>query len=220
MERWANKVAVVTGASSGIGAAIAVDLVKANMIVIGLARRDGRVNELKSKIPANCAGELHSFHCDVQREDDVKAAFKWIEEKFGGVDVLINNAGVITQANLLDADNTEKIKSVIDTNILGVMYCTREAFQSMKKRDVAGHIVTINSISGHKVPYFANLDWPSLNIYPATKHAVTAMTEVYRQELQREKSKIKVTVRSAAHCLNTFQFTLYTLFKEHQSGCS
>ncbi|XP_037050742.1 farnesol dehydrogenase-like [Bradysia coprophila] len=192
MERWVRKVAVVTGASSGIGAAIALDLVKANMIVIGLARRDQRVNELKSQIPENCAGELHSFKCDLQREENVKAAFKWIEDTFGGVDVLINNAGILVEANLLDLDNTEKIKSAIDTNVLGVVYCTREAFHSMKKRDVAGHIVTINSISGHKVPYLVNI-CPSINIYPATKFAVTAMTEVYRQELQREKSKVKIT---------------------------
>lgn len=220
MERWTRKVAVVTGASSGIGAAIVVDLVKANMIVIGLARRDQRVNELRSKIPENCAGELHSFKCDVQREEDVKAAFKWIEEQFGGVDVLINNAGVVIRSNLLDSDNMEQIKSVIDTNVYGVIYCTREAFQSMKKRDAAGHIVTINSICGHKVPYFADKsDWPSLNIYPSSKFAVSAMTEVLRQELQREKSKVKVTVRlinALTVVPNTFQSPFFLLsLKEH-----
>lgn len=172
-----------------------VDLVKANMIVIGLARRAEKVDELKMKIPSTCSGELHSFKCDLQQESDVKAAFKWIEEKFGGVDVLVNNAGIVTQTSLVAADNTEKIKSVIDTNIMGVMYCTREAFQSMKKRNVDGHIITINSVTGHNVPYFVNTPFPSMNIYPATKHAVTALTELYRQEFQREKTKIKISVR-------------------------
>lgn len=194
MDRWTNKIAVVSGASAGIGAAIVVDLVKSNMIVIGLARRVERVEELKSKIPATCTGELHAFKCDLQQEDDVRAAFKWIEEKFGGVDVLVNNAGIVTQANLIDLDNTAKIKSVIDTNVLGVVYCTREAFQSMKKRNSHGHIITINSVAGHHVPYTVNTEFPSFNIYPATKFAITAMTEAYRQEFQREKTKIKITV--------------------------
>lgn len=194
MERWAKKVAVVTGASSGIGAAIVVDLVKANMIVIGLARRVEKVDELKSKIPSTSTGELHSFKCDLQQEENVKAAFKWIEEKFQGVDVLVNNAGIVTKTSLVDVDNTEKIKSIIDTNVMGVFYCTREAFQSMKKRNVDGHVITINSVVGHSVPYFVNTPFRSLNIYPATKYAVTAMTELYRQEFQREKTKIKITV--------------------------
>jgi len=193
MDRWSNKVAVVTGASAGIGAAIVIDLVKAGMIVVGLARRVERVEELKSKIPATCAGKLHAFKCDLQQEEDVRAAFKWIEETLGGIDVLVNNAGIITQANLVDLDNTAKIKSVIDTNILGVVYCTREAFHSMKKRNVDGHVITINSIVGHGVPYTVTSPFPSFNIYPPTKFAVSAMTEVYRQEFQREKTKIKIT---------------------------
>ncbi|KAJ6637276.1 Farnesol dehydrogenase [Pseudolycoriella hygida] len=191
MDRWIKKVAVVTGASSGIGAAIVVDLVKAGMIVIGLARRVEKVEELKGKIPSECAGELHSFKCDVQQEESVKAAFEWVEQTFGGIDVLVNNAGIVTQAKLVDLDNTAKIKSVIDTNIMGVYYCTRIAFHSMKKRDVDGHIIIINSVAGHKVPY--NLTIPPLNMYPASKHAVTAMTELYRQEFQRENTKIKIT---------------------------
>lgn len=168
------------------------------MTVIGLARRVERVEELKTKIPSTSTGDLHAFKCDLQKEDDVKAAFKWIEEKFGGVDVLVNNAGIITQANLVDLDNTEKLKSVIDTNILGVVYCTREAFQSMKKRNVDGHVITINSVAGHNVPYTVNTSFPSFNIYPATKFAVTAMTETYRQEFQREKTKVKITVQNGA----------------------
>lgn len=194
MERWSGKVAVVTGSSSGIGATIAVDLVKAGMIVIGLARRVELTEELQQKIPSGSVGNLYPLKCDVQKEEDVKSAFKWVEEKFGGVDVLINNAGVMNQCNLIDSDNTDKIRNVIDTNIMGVVYCTREAFQSMKKRNVDGHVVTINSVGGHRVPYTVNTPFPSFNIYPATKYAVTAMTEVYRQEFQREKTKIKITV--------------------------
>lgn len=212
MERWANKVAVVTGASSGIGAAIAVDLVKANMIVIGLARRADKVEELRTMIEPSptCTGRLQPYKCDVQNETEVRAAFKWIDENFGGVDVLINNAGIILPANLIDANNTETIKSVIDTNVLGVMFCTREAYRLMKKRKVAGHIVIINSASGHKVPYFVNTPFPSFNIYPATKHAITAMTETYRQEFQREKSKVKISVNIMTRRSRTSSLELHS----------
>jgi len=192
MDRWVGKVAVVTGASSGIGAAIAIDLAKAGMIVVGLARRVERVEELKALVPSTATGALHAFKCDVSKESEVKAAFDWVIEQYGGVDVLINNAGIVRlNKKLLDKDNSEDIQAVLDTNVTGVVWCTREAFQSMKSRNVDGHIVIINSIVGHIVPYtVGNI---SLNIYPPSKHAVTAMTEVLRQELQSEGSKTKIT---------------------------
>lgn len=192
MDRWLNKIAVVTGASAGIGAAIAVDLAKQGMIVIALARRVERVEQLKQRIPTQSKGMLYARQCDVSKEEEVKSTFGWIKNKFGGIDVLVNNAGVVRSADLVDLDNTQKIREVIDTNIMGVVFCTREAFQSMKSRNVDGHIVLINSIAGHSVPYFAGV-MPSFNIYPCSKHAITAMTEVLRQEFQSQGTKVKVT---------------------------
>lgn len=192
MERWSGKVAVVTGASAGIGAAIVLDLAKAGVRVVGLARRVERVEELKKQLPPSVKGELHSYKCDVTSESDIKAAFEWVETKFGGVDILVNNAGIGARMNLMDADNTEKIRSVIDTNVMGPALCTREAFQSMKKRNIDGHVIIINSIAGHSVPFLIN--GRSFNIYPSSKYAVTAMTEVLRQEFQLLGTKIKITV--------------------------
>jgi len=191
MERWIGKVAVVTGASAGIGAQIAIDLANAGMIVVGLARRAERVEELKSKISTTSTGALHAFKCDVTSEDDIKKAFSWTIENFGGVDVLVNNAGIGRNCKLIDKDNTAFIKEVIDTNVIGVVLCTREAFQSMKSRNFDGHIIIINSIAGHSVSYIPG--WPSFNIYAPSKYAVTAMTEVLRQEFQREKTGVKIT---------------------------
>lgn len=195
MEGWSNKIAVVTGASSGIGAAIAIDLAKEGMTVIGLARRVQRVEQLKAKIPKHSKGVLHARQCDISNEDEVKSTFNWIKSKFGGIDVLVNNAGVTRSTNLIDTDNTKAIREIVDTNIMGVVYCTREAFQSMKSRNVDGHIILINSIAGHHVPFLAGV-MPSFNIYPASKHAITAMTEVLRQEFQTQGTKVKVTVIS------------------------
>lgn len=186
--------AVVTGASSGIGAAIAVALANAGMQVVGLARRQERVDQLKSQLSGGIAGSLHSFKCDVQSEDDVVAAFAWIVQRFGGVDVLINNAGIGWPGRLVAPSNTtSSIREVIDTNIMGIVLCTREAFASMKSHGVAGHIVLINSVAGHLIPRLPGVT--SFGIYAPTKHAVTAMTEVLRQEFQAENTQIKVTVR-------------------------
>lgn len=192
MNRWLGKVAVVTGASSGIGSAIAIDLANAGMIVVGLARRQHRIDELHSKLAAKCTGSLHSFKCDVSNEKDVLAAFAWICSKFGGVDVLVNNAGILRPGQILDANNTKAMREVIDTNLTGTVFCVREAFASMKARKVIdGHIILINSICGHDVPRVPGV---SFNIYPCTKYAITAMTEVLRQELLAEGTTIKVTV--------------------------
>ncbi|XP_058461016.1 farnesol dehydrogenase-like [Malaya genurostris] len=187
MDRWVGKVAVVTGASSGIGAAIAKALVNAGMVVVGLARRVERVEGLKSHLRPADHNRLHAIKCDVSKEEEILKTFKLVEDKFGGVDVLINNAGVLRETSLIEAE-TQKLREVLDTNVMGLVLCSREAFKLMKKRSVDGHIVHINSIAGHSVPNF-----PNLNIYPASKFAVTAITETMRHELRTEGSKVKVT---------------------------
>ncbi|XP_058124714.1 farnesol dehydrogenase-like [Anopheles ziemanni] len=189
MDRWVGKVAVVTGASSGIGAAIVKALANAGMITIGLARRVERVDELKKELPSEAAGRLHGFHCDVTKEEDILAAFKHVEKVFGGVDVLVNNAGVArASVQLFTPNNTAELRQVVDTNLMGLALCSREAFQSMKARSVDGHIVNINSVLGHTVPPLA-----SFNIYAPTKFGVTALTETMRHELRLAGTKIKVT---------------------------
>uniref|UniRef100_A0A1L8EGS4 Putative dehydrogenase n=1 Tax=Haematobia irritans TaxID=7368 RepID=A0A1L8EGS4_HAEIR len=191
MERWQNKVAVVTGASSGIGAAVCKVLIENGMIVVGLARRLVKMNTTMSKtIPQDKQHNFHGFKCDVSDEQSIKETFAWIEEKFGGLDVLINNAGVVKKTTILTENNSEDLLSTINTNVLGVAWCTREAFRSMRQRGGNGHVIIINSVAGHKIP---NIPGISLNIYPPSKHAVTAMTEILRQEFANEKTKIKVT---------------------------
>jgi NADP+-dependent farnesol dehydrogenase len=195
MEQWKNKVAVVTGASSGIGAAITVDLVKAGLIVVGLARRFKHIEALKDDLPDHLKANLHAMHCDVSKESEIVNAFGQIEQLFGGIDVLINNAGICYFGDITEPGNTTPIISVVNTNMLAPIFCVREAVQSMKKRGNRGHIVLINSISGHKV-LTINGSSQSANVYSPTKYAVTAMTEVIRQELVKNQSKIKITVRA------------------------
>ncbi|KAM7349695.1 uncharacterized protein ACRADG_008542 [Cochliomyia hominivorax] len=191
MERWQNKIAVVTGASSGIGAATCKALVEQGMIVVDLARRVEKMQtEVKVSIKVDKQHNFHYHKCDVSNEKSVKEAFKWIEENVGGIDVLVNNAGIFRQTYLMDENNSEDIKNTLNTNVLGVVWCTRHAFRNMLKRNVNGHVVIINSLTGHYIPTIADL---KLNIYPPSKHAITAMTEILRQEFLAHNTKIKIT---------------------------
>uniref|UniRef100_A0A182PN71 Dehydrogenase n=1 Tax=Anopheles epiroticus TaxID=199890 RepID=A0A182PN71_9DIPT len=189
MDRWHGKVAIVTGASSGIGAAAVKALANAGMTVIGLARRAERVQELKRTVSTEAANRIHALHCDVTSERSIVDAFASVDRQFGGVDVLINNAGVSKlTCTLLTPGNGDDLRTVMDTNVMGLVLCSREAFRSMKRRQFAGHIVNINSILGHK--YIA---FPNLNIYGASKYAVTAITETLRNDLRNEGTRVKVT---------------------------
>lgn len=89
---WTGKVAVVTGASAGIGAAIVEDLAKAGINVVGLARRVEKIDEVIKNI-GTTLGKVHAYQCDVTDVQSVKAAFEWIEKKFGNISILVNNAG-------------------------------------------------------------------------------------------------------------------------------
>lgn len=93
MERWNGRVAAVTGASSGIGAAICQELVKAGMIVCGLTRRKDKVEQLRLSL-FGAEGQLNAVECDITSEHSVKTAYTWIEKTYGGIDILVNNAGI------------------------------------------------------------------------------------------------------------------------------
>lgn len=193
MYRWENKIAVCTGASAGIGAVTTIDLIKSGMIVVALARRKEKIEELRSRLPDELKKNLYAVKCDVSNEKELIETFKWIDDNLGGVSVLINNAGILRKTTLLEPDNSAPIREVFETNVFGLLNCTREAYQSMKKHSIEGHIINVNSLLGHKIPLFVG-QLPSFNVYPASKFAVTAISEVLRQDLIDAKSKIKITV--------------------------
>lgn len=197
MERWQDRVAVVTGASSGIGAAVAKDLVRAGVIVVGMARRVELIEALKEQLPEELHSRLHAVKCDVSEEASVAAAFDWVEEQLGGIDILVNNAGLLYPGQLLTMQ-LEKLHHVLQVNLLGVVYCSRRAFRSMQERGVAGHVVLINSLTGHHVIHPPGETLQQLNMYPLSKHGISALLEVMRQELNGLKTQIKVTVSTAA----------------------
>lgn len=192
MDRWCDKIAVVTGASTGIGAATALELVKNGMIVVGMARSVDKIEALKTELPANLRAHFHSRFCDVTNEDSIVQAFSWVEKNFGGIDVLVNNAGTIKAARLSDANNSEAVRINIDTNFTGVVFCTRQTLLSLEKRSADGHIININSVWGHEVPKNTEIP-PVHNVYHATKFAISALSETLRQELDYLNRRTKVT---------------------------
>ncbi|XP_017850893.1 farnesol dehydrogenase-like [Drosophila busckii] len=192
MERWRNRIAVVTGASSGIGAVLSKQLIQAGVIVVGLARRLERLEQLRLELPAEQRAQLHSRQCDVTDLAAVNAAFDWIEHELGGVDILVNNAGKLAGGQLVTLC-LETAQQVLQTNVMGVVYCTQRAFRSLQSRSAAGHVVLINSIVGHQLFNTPPGSVQPLNMYPATKHAITALTELYRQEFRDLHTQIKVT---------------------------
>ncbi|KAK4880621.1 hypothetical protein RN001_008767 [Aquatica leii] len=200
MDRWRNKVAVVTGASSGIGAAIAEKLVKEEVIVVGLARGQEKLEEISKKLNHNKT-YFYPRVADITKEEDILNAFNWAVTNLGPIHILVNNAGIVRFANLAEG-STDLWKQVFDTNVIGLCIATREAVKNMKDNNVDGHIVHINSVAGHKIPL-------GTQIYGASKYAVTALTEILRQELVSQGSKIKVSSISPGYVkTNIFQSAL------------
>ncbi|XP_063910553.1 farnesol dehydrogenase-like isoform X2 [Zophobas morio] len=208
MERWKGKVAIVTGASVGIGAAIVEQLVEQGLQVVGLARRSEQVEENAKKL-AGKNGKLHAFKADISKEEDILKAFKWVTENLGPVHILINNAGIIQQTTLVDGD-AEKWKKIFDTNVIGLSIATREAVKIMKENKIDGHIIHINSTLGHKV-----VSQRYSNVYPASKYAVTALTETLRQELNHLGLKIKISSVSPGPTASEFARTNNFVFDEN-----
>lgn len=196
MEQWKGKVAVVTGASSGIGASIAKEIALQGVIVVGLARRLDRLNELKKEILAiKSDAVFHSVKCDLVQESEIKTAFEYIEKTLGGVDILINNAGVHKDMMTLDGD-LDALKQVIDINLVGVISCTKKAFKSMSDRDVPGYIITISSVAGHSVVSLPGYP-PLTNVYSSTKFGVRALNTALRHELNHlKKNNIRISLIS------------------------
>lgn len=177
-----DKVAIVTGASSGIGYATALALSKAGANVAIGARRTDRLSKLENEITKN-GGKVFSQKLDVTKKSDCDSFVAAIIKKWGGVEILINNAGLMPLSFVKNL-KVDEWDQMIDVNIKGVLYCTAAVIPHMLEKK-SGHIVNISSVAGRIV-------FPSGSVYCATKHAVTAFSEGLRQEFST-RSNIRVT---------------------------
>ena len=177
-----NKVAIVTGASSGIGFATALALSKAGAKVAIGARRVDKLEALAKQISDN-GGEVFFQRLDVTQREECENFAKAVLEKWNSIDILINNAGLMP-LSFFKSLKVDEWDRMIDVNIKGVLYCTAAVLPTMLEKK-SGHIINISSVAGRIV-------FPAGSVYCATKHAVTAFTEGLRQELSPRKN-IRVT---------------------------
>lgn len=165
----AEKVAVITGASSGIGRATAVTFLKAGWSVVLVGRRAAEL-EATVALAGEGAGPALVQPCDVSDPDAVDALYAAVEARFGRVDAVFNNAGVGLISTLMGDTTFEQWKKVIDVNVHGVFLVARGAFNLMRRQSPqGGRIINNGSISAH-VPR------PGSVAYTASKHAVTGLT--------------------------------------------
>jgi NADP-dependent 3-hydroxy acid dehydrogenase YdfG len=177
-----DKVAIITGASSGIGYATALALSKAGAKVAIGARRIDRLEELAKKISAD-GGEVFYQKLDVTQRSECENFAKAVLEKWGSIDILVNNAGLMP-LSLFKSLKVDEWDRMIDVNIKGVLYCTGSVILHMKEKK-SGHIVNLSSVAGRTV-------FPTGTVYCATKHAIAAFSEGLRQEFSA-RSNIRVT---------------------------
>jgi NADP-dependent 3-hydroxy acid dehydrogenase YdfG len=167
-----NKVVAITGASSGIGEATALLLAERGAKIILGARRLDRLEALAARIAA-AGGEVVHARTDVRRRDDVSGLVTLGCERYGRLDVLVNNAGVMP-ISPLDELRVEDWEAMIDVNIKGVLYGIAAALPVFRQQG-SGHFVNIASVSAFRVV-------PSQSVYAGTKMAVRAISEGLRQE--------------------------------------
>ncbi|HTV63624.1 MAG TPA: SDR family oxidoreductase [Verrucomicrobiae bacterium] len=169
-----EKVVVITGASSGLGEAAARFLSAEGAIVVLGARRLERLQKLADELTAKGSKAI-AIATDVTKRNDVKKLVDTAVQKFGRIDVMINNAGLMPHSPLerLKVDEWDRM---VDVNIKGVLYGIAAALEHMKRQKF-GHVINVSSVAGHKV----TLDGA---VYCATKHAVRVLSEGLRQELK------------------------------------
>ena len=165
----AKNVAVVTGAGSGIGRAVALALLKENYVVVLAGRRAARLEQTAGEA-GDVGDRLLMVEADVAVPASVDALFARTREKFGRLDLLFNNAGLFAPGIPLEDLTVDQWKAVVDVNLTGAFLCTQHAFRIMKDQDPrGGRIINNGSISAH-VPR------PNSAPYTATKHAITGLT--------------------------------------------
>lgn len=189
-----NKVVVVTGASSGIGEALARRFAALGAHVVAGARTVDKLEEVVGGLPT----ESLSVECDVTREEDCKRLIEKAVERFGGIDVLVNNAGISMRA-LFDDVDLDVLRRLMDTNFWGAVYCTKYALPYIQR--AKGSIVGISSVAG-----FHGL--PGRTGYSASKYAMHGLLETVR--IENLKKGVHVLIVAPGFTASNVRFAALT----------
>ena len=175
------KNAIVTGGTKGIGRAIAEALRRESVSICIAARHQSEIDETIKELNQGDEGRAIGFVCDVRDYDQVRALIDYAVKELGGLDILINNAGIGVFQKVEDT-TPEDFRAVLETNVFGVFHCCHEAIPQMKKRG-GGHIINISSLAGVNAH-------PQMAAYNASKFGLNGFSEALMQEVRHDNIKV------------------------------
>jgi 3-oxoacyl-[acyl-carrier protein] reductase len=181
MNRIENQVAIVTGGTKGIGKAIASGLLEQRAKVVICARNQKDVDRCVGELATKAEGRIAGTVCDVRNLDEVRSLVALAADRFGGIDILVNNAAIGLSADI-SAMTPEQWRQVIDTNLTGVFYCCHAAIPHLKKRG-GGYIINISSLAG-KNPLKGG------SAYNASKFGLNGFSEAIMQDLRYDNIRV------------------------------
>jgi 3-oxoacyl-[acyl-carrier protein] reductase len=176
-----GKSAIVTGSTKGIGRAIAEALAREGMSVCVSGRDVDEIKRTVDELGDAGDGQATGAVCDVRDEEQVRALFEHAVAEFGGVDVLVNNAGIGIFGRVEEMSPAD-FRAVVETNLFGVFYCCREAIPQMKRRG-GGYIINVSSLAGAN-PH------PEMSAYNASKFGLNGFSEALMQEIRQDGIKV------------------------------
>ena len=177
-----NKIVFITGASSGIGKAAAFAFAGEGADLILAARRIERLKELEIEIQRKYKVNVLSIQLDVRKKGDVKKTIAMLKGKWRKIDILLNCAGLARGMSKIHEGDTEHWDEMIDTNVKGLLYVSREVIPLMVER-MEGHVINLGSIAGHEV-------YPNGNVYCASKFAVNGISRAMRVDLYDKNIRV------------------------------
>jgi len=177
-----QKIALITGATSGIGRETAFLLAQNNYNLILTGRRKEQLETISTQLESNFGCKVQILNFDIRKRSEVEKALITLPKEWRAIDVLLNNAGLAAGLGPVNSADIDDWDTMIDTNIKGLMYITRIVSPWMVERQ-SGHIINITSIAGKEA-------YPNGSVYCGTKHAVAAITKAMRIELMPSGIKV------------------------------
>jgi 3-hydroxy acid dehydrogenase / malonic semialdehyde reductase len=177
-----EKIAMITGATSGIGEASAFNLARLGYHLVLSGRRTDRLMALCTKINTDFGVDTFPLTFDIQKNDQTSAAWESLPAQWKRIDLLVNNAGLAAGLEPIDKGNWDHWERMIDTNVKGLLFISRLVIPQMVERQ-CGQVVNISSIAGKET-------YENGNVYCATKHAVEAITKAMRIDLLKHGIKV------------------------------